>query len=275
MGQTVLILIDGLRPDAVDLADCPNLQALRLRGFVADKATALDPSISLPSYISIFHSVPPIVHGITTNDPLETGTVLSSATPPGLLDVATEHGLHCGAAYAWEYLRYVSLPGSLMFAFFTNSARRGANPDMVVAREAAGYLAHERPDFMVIHFLGVDSAGHEHGWMSRAYLETVAHVDRALGIVLAELTPDATLLVQSDHGGSGFDHYSDTPEVRNILWMVTGPGFQAGSGVASPVTHVDTAPTLARALGISVHPGWQGRVVEEAFKQEAALPVGL
>ena len=42
-----------------------------------------------------------------------------------------------GASYAWEYLRYVGLPGSLSFAFFTNCTRLDTDPDMTVAREAA------------------------------------------------------------------------------------------------------------------------------------------
>jgi predicted AlkP superfamily pyrophosphatase or phosphodiesterase len=52
-------MIDGLRPDAIVPADCPNLKALLARSAYSLTATSVMPSITLPCHTSIFHSVPP------------------------------------------------------------------------------------------------------------------------------------------------------------------------------------------------------------------------
>ena len=63
----VLIIIDGLCAAAPEATRCPSIAALRARGASTLAATSLMPSITLPCHMSIFHSVPPTRHGITTN----------------------------------------------------------------------------------------------------------------------------------------------------------------------------------------------------------------
>src|SRR3712207_6719837 len=93
------ILIDGLRPDAIDAARCPRLRALRSRGAATMRATSVMPSVTLPCHTSIFHSVPPTRHGVTTN------TWTPMARPlPGLVDQAHAAGRRCAFFYNWEEL---------------------------------------------------------------------------------------------------------------------------------------------------------------------------
>ena len=68
MSIVVLMMIDGLRPDAISPARCPNLEALRRSGAWTFKAQSVMPSITLPCHMSIFHSIPPSQHGIISND---------------------------------------------------------------------------------------------------------------------------------------------------------------------------------------------------------------
>ncbi len=58
MPATALILIDGLRPDAISPAASPNVLALMERGVSTLRAASVMPSITLPVHTSIFHSVP-------------------------------------------------------------------------------------------------------------------------------------------------------------------------------------------------------------------------
>ena len=48
-----------------------------------------------------------------------------------------------------------------------------------------------------------------------------------------------------------------------IPWIIAGPGIRGGYEIQNPINLLDTAPTLARALGIEPHPAWEGRPVEE------------
>jgi predicted AlkP superfamily pyrophosphatase or phosphodiesterase len=256
----VFVMIDGLRPDAINAARCPNLTSLIARGASTLHATSLMPSITLPCHMSIFHSVPPARHGVTTNEWQPMARPL-----PGLIDVASTAGKSCGAIYNWEMLRNISRPLTLSFAYFRDTAYT-FDGDRVIADEAARAMAHDNLDFLFVYFGTVDSVGHVYGWMSEEYLAQASSVDVELGKILAALPEDGHSLIQADHGGHERTHGSDTPEDITIPWIVAGPRIRAGAAIDSPVGLLDTAPTLARLLGITPHPHWEGRCIDEAFK---------
>ncbi|HET9222764.1 MAG TPA: alkaline phosphatase family protein, partial [Roseiflexaceae bacterium] len=104
----VLVLIDGLRPDAIDAARTPRLAGLRERGAATMRASSVMPSITLPCHTSIFHSVPPTRHGITSNEWQPMARPL-----PGLFDLAHAASKRCAFFYNWEQLRDIGRPGSL------------------------------------------------------------------------------------------------------------------------------------------------------------------
>jgi predicted AlkP superfamily pyrophosphatase or phosphodiesterase len=254
-----LILIDGLRPDAIDVADCPRLKALRARSAATMRAASVMPSMTLPCHTSIFHSVPPARHGITTN------VWAPMARPlPGLFDVAKAAGKRCAFFYNWEELRDIGRPGSLEMSYFRDTDRQ-PDGDQIIAEEAARYLAAAQPDFVFVYLGTVDVAGHFYGWMSEGYLGQVATVDAALGTLLDGLPAGSTVLLQSDHGGHERNHGTEQLEDMTIPWVVAGPGIRSGHTIAAPVSLLDTAPTLARLLGLAPHHDWEGRCVEEIF----------
>ena len=65
--KVVLVLVDGMRPDA--MMGCGNEFAAKL---IKESTYSLDaqtvmPSVTLPCHMSLFHGVDPDRHGITTN----------------------------------------------------------------------------------------------------------------------------------------------------------------------------------------------------------------
>src|SRR5947209_6250390 len=110
-GPVVLVMIDGLRPDALARIDCPALSGLRERGASTLTARSVMPSITLPCHTSIFHAVPPTRHGITMNEWHPMARPL-----PGLMDMAKAAGRRCAVIYNWEPLRDLCRPLSLDFA---------------------------------------------------------------------------------------------------------------------------------------------------------------
>jgi len=257
--RVVFILIDGLRPDAIEVARCPRLQALRAGAAATMAATSVMPSITLPCHTSIFHSVPPARHGITSN----VWTPLARPLP-GLFDLAHAAGKRTALFYNWEELRDLSRPGSLDLAYFRNTSHQ-PDGDQIIADEAARVFAVDLPDFSFVYLGTVDTAGHRYGWMSDGYLGQIETMDAALGTVLDALPADAALLLQSDHGGHDRTHGTDMPADLTIPWMAAGPSIRRGHTIAAPVSLLDTAPTVARLLGLTPHPEWEGRCVEEIF----------
>jgi len=183
---------------------------------------------------------------------------------PGLVDVARAAGRKCAFFYNWEPLRNLSRPGSLSMTWFRDNVLTEQG-DQAVAEAAVQAMAAERFDFAFVYFGTVDETGHAHGWLSDRYLEQLARVDRALGVVLNSLPADAHVLIHSDHGGHDRSHGTPAPEDMTIPWIVAGPRIRTEFTLPGPVSLLDTAPTLARLLEITPDPQWEGRCVEEAF----------
>ena len=117
---------------------------------------------------------------------------------------------------------------------------------------------------MFVHFSDPDEYGHAKGWMSKEYLQGVAHSDKCLGRLLAALDEsglaDSTLvIVTADHGGHGKKHSGGHTELdREIPWIVRGPGVAQGIYVDTPIRTVDTAATALAALRLPAPPNLVG-----------------
>lgn len=260
MPPVLLLMIDGARPDAVERAHCPNMIALRARGASTMRAASVMPSVTLPCHVSIFHSVPPSRHGITTN------IWVPMARPvPGLVDLASAAGLRAAFFHNWEPLRDLNRPGALHFSYFRDNGQTPGGDD-VLAEEAARFVAAEQPDFMFVYFGTVDVAGHSHGWMSNEYLAQLERVDKGVGVLLDSLPNGYAVLLHSDHGGHERHHGTPAPEDMTIPWMIAGPGIKQNYSIESAVSLLDTAPTVARLLGFSPHAEWEGRCIDEVWE---------
>lgn len=262
MSTVVLLLIDGTRPDAIAAAGCANLEALRRRSAYTMQATSVMPSITLPCHMSIFHSVPPTRHGITSN------TYIPMARPlPGLVEVLNLAGKRSAFFYNWEQLRDLSRPGHLHFSRCANDCATNNDSDHTTVEAALAYMGEHNPDFAFVYLGTVDEAGHRHGWMNDGYLQQLAHVDGAVGHLLDNLPADATVLFMSDHGGHDRSHGTEQLEDMTVPWMIYGPQIRSNYEIQSPVNLIDTAPTLAHICGVSPHVQWEGHVPQEIFVQ--------
>jgi hypothetical protein len=135
---------------------------------------------------------------------------------------------------------------------------------------AASSIVRSVSEFAFVYLGNVDMAGHDHGFMSRDYLETLQTADAGGGMILNALNESGlaehyNVVLQSDHEGVDRSHHDPLPEVVTMPWLAYGPGVRAGVAFTSPVSVLDTAPTPARLLNMSGHETWQGRVIEELF----------
>ena len=254
------IMLDGVRPDAIPTANCPTLNSIRERGSSTMSARSVMPSITLPCHTSIFHSVPPTRHGITSN------TDVPFARPlPGLVEIAKAGEKRAVFFYNWEQLRDLARPGNLYYSHFRNSAYDEDGDDRSVAR-ASQFIQKERPDFLFLYIGTVDSAGHAYGWMSDKYLQQLERVDSLLVGFFDSLPSDYSAIVHSDHGGHDRNHGTESDEEMTIPWMAVGPEIKKGYTIQSQVSLLETAPTIAKLLGIQPHREWEGRCVDEIFQ---------
>ncbi len=260
MPTVTLILIDGLRPDALQIAATPNLHSLLQRGSSTLNAQAIMPSITLPCHMSIFYSVPPTRHGVTTN-------IWSPMARPidGIVERAKSAGKTCAFFYSWEPLRNISQPENLIMSYFRLRDPYDLSADDPILDAVLDFRWREGADFIFLYFSTTDIAGHQFGWMSNGYLKQVERVDGLLGQYLSALNEDDSVILQSDHGGHDRSHGTDLPEDMNIPWIAVGNHIRPNYLIQSPVSLLDTAPTLAHLLNIKPHPAWEGHCVDEIF----------
>jgi predicted AlkP superfamily pyrophosphatase or phosphodiesterase len=257
MIPVTLIIIDGLRPDAIRQARCPSLEWLMRNGSFTLKAQSVMPSFTLPCHASAFYSLLPAQHGVLTNQ-----WTPFNLLGHGLFDVVDAAGLKAAAFYNWEPLRDLSRPGCLAFSYFRNNAD-DPDGDQVLANEAAQYLDHEKPAFTFVYLGTLDNVGHSRGWLSAEYLRQLERADQAVGTVLAAVGSSGAVIVHSDHGGHDREHGTDTPEDMTIPWLAAGPGIRRKYGITRSVSLLDTAPTIARLLDLPMQTTWQGHCLDE------------
>jgi hypothetical protein len=124
------------------------------------------------------------------------------------------------------------------------------------------------PDFLVLHLVGLDHAGHRHGVTSPKYADVArrvaAHIERVAGLLPA----GTTVLLTSDHGATDSGGHGGGSEAET-----TAPLFAFGAGVAPgarlSINQIDLAPTLSCLLGLPFPATSLGRPAVELFDESA------
>lgn len=119
-------------------------------------------------------------------------------------------------------------------------------------------LVERTRSFRFVHFSKPDVVGHDSGFMSPAYLDAVADLDRLLGRLVAAIEADPVLksglvlVVTADHGGKRHSHSAPTRYANyRVPFFAWGPGVAAGADLyelnpayASPGTSRTTYATI-------------------------------
>jgi predicted AlkP superfamily pyrophosphatase or phosphodiesterase len=258
--QRVIILgIDGLRPDAIELAPMPNLLNLMKTSAYSLTAQTVRPSANLPAHSSMLTGLCPSKHGVDWNDYIPQNGI---AQGTDIFDLTHMAGMKNYMYVGKEKLQQVTEASNLERFVYINDR------DKVVMQTL---LADFPSDFslLFIHFATTDDMGHVYGWLSPEQLSVVFRADEAIGELLSALDErglrDETLIiVTADHGGHNLTHGTSSPEDMTIPWIVSGPGAQAGE-LTTPVHITDTAATAAYALGLPIPAEWDGVPALEAF----------
>jgi predicted AlkP superfamily pyrophosphatase or phosphodiesterase len=257
VSPTILILVDGLRPDALSLADVPTMNDILQQSVHTVQARTVYPSVTLPCITSIFLGVTPETHGTV-------GNIWNSGDwqAPGLIDLIHFAGGKTAAFYNWEPLRDISRPGSLDISVCLNHAE---SPDLTLGESdnqvvdmATSFISSSCFDFSFVYLGCLDTAGHRHGWMSSEYLHTLENADQCIHRLL-ESVPDTTrVVIASDHGGHENSHGSEDAVDMIVPLMIKANNGMAGR-LFSDVSVLDIAPTIAHLAGLEIPKEWQGK----------------
>jgi predicted AlkP superfamily pyrophosphatase or phosphodiesterase len=269
--HVVVIIVDGLRPDVLLLADAPTLHGMIHKGAYSFWARTTDVAITLPSCTSMLTGVRPAKHGVTWNAALPAAKQLYPAEPT-VLEMATQAGYE--TALVAGKLKFATLckPGTVTHSFIPPVP---AVHDEQVAAEAVKIIEQYRPALMCIHFPDTDAAGHAKGWGSPDQLQQVGRTDGQIAKVFAALEraglrQSTLVLVSADHGGAGKSHGADDMRSRHIPWVVAGPGvrpsYDLNQDASLQVNTEDTCATACWLLGLPQQAYFDGKPVMAAFE---------
>ena len=257
MEKVILISIDGMRPDGFLSCGNPFVQELMARSSYTLDAQTVFPSVTLPCHMSMFHSVPPERHGISTN--LYTPMVRPLN---GLFEQIAMMGGISAMYYGWEPLRDVARPGSLKFSGYINAYTESSS-DTSLTDLALARIQESQPDFVFLYMVETDEkGGHDHGWMTPEYLNTISIALDNVRRVVESCGDEYTIIVTADHGGHERSHGSPMPEDMTIPQFFLGKGFVPGLQIEN-VSILDLAPTIAHIMGVPRAPEWEGHSLSE------------
>jgi hypothetical protein len=265
MRRVILVLTDGLRPDAITPSRMPSLTALADAHTFAGSATTVRPSTTVAALATIATGLSPETHGL-----IEPGLGflqrLSRLRPVAREMARAGFPSHIVASDLTPVER--SIVGVLVSAAGVGRFTcRGARAREVAATALEAAVEQEA-GVLFVYLNDCDRAGHAHGWMSDEYLAAAVELDAAIGM-LAHLAERDLMLVLADHGGGGVtprEHDEPHPLNDHIPLVLAGPGV-ARRRVTRRVSILDVPPTLCAWLGLEVPEGYEGTALPEAFAQ--------
>ena len=255
MMKVLLVLSDGMRPDSI--AEQKVVKHLMRNGTYCIEAQTVMPSVTLPCHMSLFHSVDPSRHGITTN------TYVPQMRPiSGLFEQLAKKGKNCAMFYNWEELRDITRPDNLCRSVYVSGHKYGNEAATKESFETAKkMLKNSDIDFAFLYLGWPDGAGHGHGWMSDEYMRAINECNDMVGELINELGDEFTIIYTADHGGHDRMHGMDIPEDMTIPIFFLGKPFEAGKEIEG-LSIKDIAPTIATLFNADIPEEWEGQIVD-------------
>ncbi|MQW77107.1 sulfatase-like hydrolase/transferase [Nocardioides sp. dk4132] len=286
--RVLAISVDGLAPGVVRRLGpqgAPTFHRLLRRGASTLEArTAVEMTVTLPNHTSMLTGRRIDAgrggHGVTWNDDESDRVIPRDARGRRVQSIFTQ--AHRAG------LRTALFAGKQKFHTFPNTWPRAIDRVLVdddqarLVRAVRRDLVRGGRAFTFLHLRGPDSAGHEEGFGSPAYVAAVREVDRQLRGVLRtvrahpRLRRDVVVVLTADHGGRGDDgHYVATRAANfRVPFLVWGRDVARGNlyrlsprrqhpgraqpGYArprQPVRNGDLANLAADLLGLPAVPG--------------------
>jgi arylsulfatase A-like enzyme len=262
--RVVVVVLDGLRPDAIEAFGLEHLRALTARSAHTMAGRTVAPSVTACAMTSLLTGAAPERHGMRSD-------TFRVPNPSGPLDpipqVLAQHGISSAAHMAqlpWLFRglgrKIVRMLGVATAGFHG----RGCADILAGALPALRARTH---GFTLLHWPDADRAGHAHAWMSRRYGEAARRMDGALAALTEALDvpgdPSTLLIALADHGGGGVNpkHHDSAHPVDRTIPMLFAGGAVAPGLLPQGVSLLDVPPTVLWALGVPIPASYAGRPV--------------
>ena len=251
--RVLLILIDGMRPDAVQQCEHKFLYEFMTKECTYSfNGRTVMPSLTLPCHMSLFHNVEPDRHGIYNNTYHAPSHKLD-----GLFDVLAAAKKKNFFYRTWHELRDLCRPGALSRDIFIDYYAYDNEADKELCRIAVRDIVEEEPDFVFYYSGNSDEKAHKYGWMGQEYMDAIALASEHIEKFIKSLPEGYSVVITADHGGHARTHGTEMPEDMTIPIALYGPQWEKGKELET-IRLLDLAPTIVDMLGCEIPDEWDG-----------------
>jgi len=273
--HVVMIGVDGWAGhDLAQAQNIPNIRAMMANGSYTLHKRSVLPSASAINWASIFMGAPTEMHGYTkwnSQVPEIPSPVINDHNIfPTIYSIIREQKpeAETGCTFDWIGVKYVIDTLAISHVEFIPDSYEDINKNCTIAEN---YIKDKKPFFYTAYFGTLDESGHEHGWYTPEYYNTLAEVDTAVGRIIqalkdAGIYDDTILIITSDHGGINTGHGGMTLEELETPFIICGKGVKKGYEFPDVMMQYDTPATIAYILGIQPPQAWVGRPVLSIFE---------
>jgi len=251
-----VVTFDGARADVFweSVKFIKNMLNVSVR---AEHFVTVYPTITYPAHTSLFTGTWPQRHGVFENEPMRVEV-------EDIFEVVEKYGFKTAM---------VTGP-SLGSMFGTSETIRslGWYESSRSMDEALEIIENHEPNFMFVHLIDSDKAGHEYGSDSAEYRSAIAWNDQQVKRLYEKIVEmgwerDAVIIVTADHGMYGNRHHNVWPllVIDVPLWMWGAPFKQNATIKGARI--IDIAPTVAYLLGIPPPSSCVGYPILDAFNE--------
>lgn len=258
VNKTILVVLDGLAYDVSQ--QCMGfLHALKEQGVAtAYKMRCELPSMSRPLYETILTGVTPALSGIVNNQ------VVRNSNQKSVFSLARAAGLTtAAAAFHWYSELYNCSPYNAVRDRHTQDPEQliqygcfyhGEHyADSYLYLDAECLRLRHDPDFLLIHPMNIDNAGHKAGRDSAHYRNTVRTSDAELSKYLPQWIDEGyQIVITADHGmNDDKSHGGALSKEREIPFLVIGERFTHVQSCEPKQTEI--CGVICELLGLQNH----------------------
>ena len=247
---------DGVRSDALQQANTPNLDSLLQNSLVSYNCDRGEHTVSVPGWSTVLHGVWPAKHNLKENSFRNN----RYDDYPDIITIAKQFKPNLSATVLTNWDDFLRITSN------ENYAQRYEN-DQQVTSAAIQLLNDCTPDMMFLHLDYPDYIGHRLGFSPDIieYIGAIEVADFYLGQVMevirereSSFSEEWMVVLTTDHGGNGTGHggQDHLTQTRKVWTVVRTPnGIQQ---VINEVNSVDLMPTMLKWLDIIGVPNLDG-----------------
>lgn len=271
--RVILLVLDGLRPDAIPRFGLHHTAALARRGASTMLARTVTPSVTACAMASLITGAAPERHGLQDTRfriPMPKGTLHPL---PRLL---AEHALPSSAFLARVPRLLNGIAQRIATYAGVSQTRFSGITAGDILTAATATLEAQRRGLILLHWPDGDRAGHKYGWMSEGYADAVRDMDREVGRLVQTVgldDPETLLVALADHGGGGavIDHHDSMHPLDQTIPIILAGGAVRRGELTSGASLLDVPATIAWALGIPIPPSYAGKPLTSCFATDPAM----